>query len=326
MIITGAGNYPRISDDPEGQTLRRALAQMDDGRIDAHGVRAVQDEVVQQVISEQIEAGLDLVTDGLIRWDDAVTYLARGLSGFRTEGMVRFLDTNTFYREPVAQEAVHWRGPITVKDWEFACSVSSKPVKAVLTGPYTLGLLARNEAHSSSDALVLDLAEALRSEVQALHEAGAPLVQIDEPLMTRRTANWPLFKSAVAQLVEGVNGRVALNASFGSVTHLPDLFTLPFQVFGLDFIQGPGNWDILDRIPADRELAAGVVDAREVRLEEPREIAEALERIGRHVPPERLYVNPNVGLEFLPRETARAKLQRTADGARLFSGTKGVTR
>jgi 5-methyltetrahydropteroyltriglutamate--homocysteine methyltransferase len=323
VIVTAAGNYPRIADSGDGQRLRRAIAQMDDGRMDREGLRRVQDDVVSEVIEEQIEAGLDLVTDGLIRWDDAVTYLARGL-GFKTEGLVRYLDTNTFFREPLAQGPIAWPGPITVRDWQYAAGVSSKPVKAVLTGPYSLGCLSRGAVHHSEADLVLELAVALRFEVMALHQAGAPLVQIDEPLITRRDGDWPLFERAERVLLEGVSGRVALNASFGGVGHLPGLFELPFQVFGLDFVQGPGNWEVAAALPSDRELIAGIVDARDVRIESVDEIAAALNRLARMVSAERLGVSPNCGLEFLPRATAQAKLRRTAEGARLFLGQHPV--
>lgn len=321
MIVTAAGSYPRVSEGPGGQALRRALAQLDDGKIDWAGVRLVQDLVVKEVIQEQVDAGLDLVTDGLIRWDDAVTYIARGLD-FDVEGLVRYLDTNTFYREPLVQEAVTWRGPITVQDWEYAASVSSKPLKAVLTGPYTLGRLSRSAVHRKPDDLVLELADVLKSEVQALHRAGAPLVQIDEPVITRNPQDWQLFKAAMERLTRDTVGRIALNANFGSVADLPDFFALPFHAFALDFVQGPKNWEVLDRVPPDKEVVLGLVDAREVRLEEDSEIAARLERGARYVPPDRMQVSPNCGLEFLPRDDAQAKLRRMVEGARLFLGVR----
>jgi len=323
VIVTTAGNYPRISERPGGQALRRALAQLDEAKIDWAGVRRVQDEVVKEVIDEQIDAGLDLVTDGLIRWDDAVTYLARGLAGFKIEALTRYLDTNTFYREPIAQEPVRWRGPITVADWQYAAGVSSKPVKAVLTGPYTMGKLGRSLVRRTREEFVFELADALRPEVEELHRAGALLVQIDEPIIARNPGDWPLFKEAMGRLTRGAIGRLALNVNFGSVADLPELFTLPFDVFGLDFVQGPRNWEILDRVPDDKEIAFGIVDAREVRLEEPADIADALARGARFVSADRMHVSPNCGLEFLPRETAQEKLRRTAAGAHLFMGVRG---
>jgi len=62
------------------------------------------------------------------------------------------------------------------------------------------------------------------------------------------------------------------------------------------------------------------VDARNTRLESPEQISEAIVRAGEFVPPERLYVNPSCGLEYLPREVAFEKLKRMVDGARLAEG------
>lgn len=322
MIVTVAGNYPRISERTGGQALRRALAQLDEGKIDWSGVRQVQDEVVREVIEEQVETGIDLVTDGLIRWDDPVTYIARGLSSFEIQGLVRWLDTNTFYRQPLAQQAVAWREPITVADWQYASSVSSRPVKAVLTGPYTIGRLSRSAVHQNPDDLVRELAEALRSEVQALHAAGAPLVQIDEPLIARQPGDWPLFKEAMGQLCAGATGTLELNANYGSLDRYDDLFSLPFDIFALDLIQGPRNWELLPRVPPDKEIVLGIVDAREVRLEEPAEIARTLSGAARHLSSEQMHVSPNCGLEFLPREAAAGKLRRMAQGVRVFVGQR----
>lgn len=324
MIVTNAGNYPRIGDPAESQALRRALAQRDDGRIDEAGLRKVQDDTVHQVIDEQVDAGLDLVTDGLIRWDDAITYIVGGLQGFAdTQGLVRYLDTNTFYRQPVGGGAVRWAQPITVADYQFAASVSPRPVKAVLTGPYTIGRLSRSSHHKNANELVLELSEALRAEVQALHAAGAPLVQIDEPVIARQPGDWAVFREAMTRLAEGVTGQIELNTSWGNLTELPDLFGLPFHVFGVDLIQGPANWELLDRIPSDKTAHLGILDAREVRLEGTSEIAHAIERASRVISLDRMHVSPNCGLEFLPRATARAKLQRLADGAKLLARVGG---
>ena len=65
---TGVGNYPRTGDRPEQPQLRRALAQRDRGEISEGDLHRVQDDVTRDVIQEQCRSGIDLVTDGQIRW------------------------------------------------------------------------------------------------------------------------------------------------------------------------------------------------------------------------------------------------------------------
>jgi 5-methyltetrahydropteroyltriglutamate--homocysteine methyltransferase len=66
----------------------------------------------------------------------------------------------------------------------------------------------------------------------------------------------------------------------------------------------------------DKKLGAGIVDGRNTRLESLEQIEESLRRLSESVSPDRIYVNPSSGLEYLPRETAFAKLKRMVDGAR----------
>src|SRR6185436_16988852 len=101
----------------------------------------VQDDVTFEVIREQEEAGIELLTDGQIRWYDEQTYIAGRLAGVEINGLIRFFDTNTYYREPIVNGRIAWQEPILVRDYVFAREHATRPVKAVLTGPYTLARL-----------------------------------------------------------------------------------------------------------------------------------------------------------------------------------------
>ena len=135
MRTTAAGSYPKIPNRPRPARLRQAIARRDRGDITAEELARVEDEVTIEVIAEQAEAGLDLVTDGQIRWDDDQTYIAQRLQGLEITGLIRYFDTNTYYRQPNVTAPVGWRQPILVRDYEFAADHSTKPVKALITGP-----------------------------------------------------------------------------------------------------------------------------------------------------------------------------------------------
>ena len=134
MISTVPGNYPKIANRPGGQTLRRAIASFDRGRITAEELAAAADGVTVEVIGEQERAGIDVITDGQIRWQDPVTYIAGSLKGYEIGGLIRYFDTNTFYRQPEATARVAWQEPILVRDYAFAREHASQPVKPVVTG------------------------------------------------------------------------------------------------------------------------------------------------------------------------------------------------
>lgn len=322
MITTVVGSYPKIGG--RGPNLRAAIARFDVGRITAEELAQVADQVTEEVLEEQARAGIDLVTDGQIRWDDGQTHFAEGIEGFTVSGLLRYFDTNTYYRQPVATGPLRWKGPISVRDFEFAKARSARPVKPVITGPYTLGLLSANQHYPHVREMVLDLARVLNQEARALEQAGATVIQLDEPLITRaKGRDFALFREASRIVVQGLTARTAVYAYFGDIGGLyPDFLKLPFDVIGLDFVMGAANFDIVRQFPSDKELGFGILDARNTRLETVAQIGDALDRISRVVPVERLQVSPSCGLEFLPRPTAYAKLARLAEGVKNAGGVR----
>ena len=325
MRTTAVGHYPKIPNRPRPARLRRAIARLDRGEITAEELARVQDEVTIEVIAEQVEAGLDVITDGQIRWDDDQTCIARRLEGFDIGGLIRYFDTNTYYRQPNVVGPVRWREPILAGDYEFAARHSEKPVKALMTGPYTLAALSSDSHYGDRRRLVLDLAEALHQEALALAAAGAPVIQVNEPAILRHKEDAPLLQEAVARMLDTVDTETALYTWFGDANGiLPQLMELPVDIIGLDFVWGPGNWEALKRTVFTKQLGFGIVDARNTKMESAEEIVEQIRRVGEFVPAERLYVNPSSGLEYLPREVAFEKLKRLVEGVRAAEVGAGV--
>src|SRR4030065_2375723 len=97
MRPTGVGNSPKSPNRPGPARLRQASGRFDGGEVGPEELRAVEDDVTREVIDEQVEAGLDLISDGQVRWEDDQTYFARGLSGVSLDGLVRFFDSNPTY-------------------------------------------------------------------------------------------------------------------------------------------------------------------------------------------------------------------------------------
>ena len=317
LITTVVGNYPKIGPGTKAPNLRTAISKADRGEMTPEEIQGVRAEVTAEVIQDQIKAGIDLVTDGLIRWDDGQTYLAKAISGFSFTGLIRYFDTNTYFRQPVVEGLLKWSKPITVADYEFASSNSSKPVKAVLTGPYTLAKLSQDQQYHDQKRLVLDLAEVLNQEAKALQAAGATVIQFDEPAILKHKEDFPLFQEAMDRLTQGLNPTLALYTYFDDISGVyPAFLKLPFQIFGLDYVMGKANWDVVKEVPSDVSLGLGVINARNTKMETEEEIADAIKRIALIVPTERLYINPNCGLEFLPRETAYQKLVRMVEGSK----------
>lgn len=322
MQTTVVGNYPKIPNRPKPARLRNAINKRDRGELSDAELEQVKNEVTIEAITEQIEAGIDIVTDGQLRWDDDQTYVARNFKNVQVGALQRYLDTNTYYREPEVAGPIAFVKPALAPDWEFAQKNSAKPVKAIVPGPYTLAALSLDKHYNNREKLALAYAEALRGEIGALTAAGCKHIQINDPVIVFNKDDYSFFHAAIARLLDGVSGaETGVYTWFNDCTGiLPRMLELPVDVIGLDFTAGPGNWQALKAVSFTKKLGLGVVDGRNTRLETPQNVADAVRRASESVPPERLHVNPSCGLEYVPRETAFEKLKVLAHGARLGEG------
>jgi len=322
MQTTVVGHYPKIPNRPAPARYRNAINKRDRGDISNEELAQVADEVTIEVIQQQVDAGIDIVSDGQIRWDDDQTYVPRRLGGIQIGGLQRYMDTNTYYREPEVTGEITWAEPVLARDWEFAQKNSTRPVKAILPGPFTLAALSVDKHYGSLEKLALAYADALRNEVDALVAAGCKHIQANDPAIVKRKGDVAAFSAAITRLFDGVSGaETGLYTWFGDVNGiLPQLLDLPVDVIGLDFAAGKGNWDALKGASFGKTLGFGFVDGRNVRMETPGEVADAVKRIAALVPEDRLRVNPSCGLEYVPRETAFEKLKIMVQGARKAEG------
>jgi len=335
ILATLLNSYPRIGDRPAEQVLRRALHGADREEVRPAAVAEAEDEMTRMALREQSDAGMDLLSDGQIRWHDPVSHMARGLAGFRIEGLLRYFDTNTYYRQPAAVAPIGRERPFLVDAYRFAAAAAAPGrVKGIVTGPITLARLSRDERGRGLRVLALEIASALNREILDLEAAGAPLIQVDEPALARFPETAALSLLAMRRLVAGLSSaRVILATSFGdALPILGDLAALPAAVLGIDAVTAlqrltdPGivpesvagaAGEIGARLAADLPpgsgLLLGVIDGRNTRLEDPdetyeRRVRPLLEPL-RSAPGRRdVHLAPNHGLEFLPRDTARAKL------------------
>src|SRR3989304_5196983 len=153
-------------------------------------------------------------------------------------------------------------------------------------GPSTLATPPRDKHYGSRDKLTLALAQELRQEVQALADAGAPCIQVNEPAIVLDKEEIAAFVQALTLLLEDVRTETAVYTWFGDATGiLPALLETPADTIGLDFVWGRDNWEALKGVRSDKKLGFGIVDARNTRLESPEQISEASKRVGAFVTP-----------------------------------------
>lgn len=326
LYLSSAGSYPRIGETPELQHLRRTYAARERSQASEVDLRAAEDRLVRAALAEQEEAGLDQVTDGLIRWYDPISHLAGQLEGIKITGLLRFFDTNCYFRQPVATGEIKRRNGLVLSEFEFAKAAATKPVKAILTGPYTLArhTLAEHAPYKQLEPLTRAYAQVLAPEIQALAKAGAEVIQIDEPAILRHPVDFPLLQRAWLLLNKHkLPAKLALAVYFGDPQPLYErLQQLPVDILVLDFTYSPKLAQRVVSLGSRKPLGLGLLDGRNTRLEDAAELARQVERILLRVQGEFCTLNPSCGLEYLPRDRARAKLQLLQQVRALVKGAR----
>jgi 5-methyltetrahydropteroyltriglutamate--homocysteine methyltransferase len=323
FVLQNHSSYPRVGDSPAQQRLRRALTARERADIDAAEFALVENAAVDECVHEQEHAGLDIVTDGQLRWYDPISHMMGALDGVRINGLLRYFDTNFYFRQPVVHGAVKRRGSMTGSDFAMASRAARMPVKPVLPGPYTLAHLSVIETgiYSGAPALAHALSDALATEVAELAQAGAQIIQIDEPAILWHPQDIRLLRQLLEPLWAARGAAQLVVATyFGDAEPLyAQLNSLPADILALDFSYSPRLGGTIAAVGASKVLAFGVVDGRTTRMERADDVARQVDGLLRHYTLDTVHLLPSCGLEYLPRDHARAKLELLTHVRRLLA-------
>ena len=320
LWTTTVGSFPK----PPG--LEKARNQYARGELSLDKLREMEREETVRCIKRQEEIGLDILVDGELYRGDMTTYFAELMPGFAISNPVRSYG-NRYYRKPIAAGPIRRKEPLTVEWWKFAQSQTSKPIKGMLTGPYTMMDWSFNEYYPSREAMAMDLAEAIREEALALQEAGAQYIQIDEPAVSVRPEELPLAVRALGRAVEGLKAKTITHVCYGDFDVIyPALLDLPVDMIDLEMANS--RYDLLDRFraqPFTKEIGYGVLDVHSHRVETKEEVKEGIRRGLEVLKPEQIYVDPDCGLKTRTVDEAFAKLEVMVAAVREVREEQGIT-
>ena len=311
---------------PKPPRLEKARQQHARGELSADALEAMEREETIAVIKRQEAIGIDIIVDGELYRGDMTTYFAERMPGFAISDPVRSYG-NRYYRKPIAVGPIRRKKPLTVDWWKFAQAQTSRPVKGMLTGPYTMMDWSFNEHYPSREAMTMDLAEAIREEAIALQEAGAKFIQIDEPALSVRPEELSLAVRAFARVTEGLTAKTITHICYGDFDLIyPGMLDLPVDMIDLELANS--RYDLLDRFranPFTKEIGYGVLDVHSHRLETKEEIKDGIRRGLEVLKPEQMYVDPDCGLKTRTVDEAFAKLEVMVQAVREVREEKGIT-
>ena len=329
---TTIGSFPQTAE------IRRVRRAWKSGKLsDSAYHEAIRAEIAF-AISRQEELGLDVLVHGEAERGDMVEYFGEQLEGFAfTEfGWVQSYGSRCV-KPPILYGDVRRPHPITVPWITYAQTLTSKPVKGMLTGPVTILNWSFVREDQPRALTCQQIALALREEVLDLEKAGITIIQIDEAALKE---GMPLRRDeGQAYLAEAVRCfRLTAGGVHDSTqihTHmcysdfrgiLDAIAALDADVLTIETAKSGGNlWDSFRAFAYPNAVGPGVYDIHSPRIPNVDEMVSLLRTAGEVLPPQRLWVNPDCGLktrqwsEVLPSLT---KMVEAARQLRRLSGTE----
>jgi 5-methyltetrahydropteroyltriglutamate--homocysteine methyltransferase len=194
--------------------------------------------------------------------------------------------------------------------YRFAQSLTEKPIKGMLTGPYTMVDWSFDEHYPSRRDAMLAMAEALHQEVAALEKEGARYIQIDEPAVSTRPEEMDLAIEAMGVVTDGIKATTITHVCYGDFDKIyPAIQEMPVDVFDLEFANS--DFDLLHRIrehPFTKGISVGVLDVHVPDIEDQATVEGWIRKTLEVIPPEKVWISPDCGLKTRTPDEAEKKL------------------
>jgi 5-methyltetrahydropteroyltriglutamate--homocysteine methyltransferase len=331
IATTVVGSYPQpdwlIDRERLGARLPPRVRARELWRVAEPFLDEAQDDATRLAVQDMERAGVDIVTDGEMRRESYSNHFATALDGVDLDNPGVALD-RTGHENPVPRVVgpIRRARPVEVRSVEFLRSITTRPIKMTVPGPFTMTQQAQNDHYPSERDLALAYAEAVNEELRDLKAAGADIVQIDEPYLQARPEQAREYAlDAINRALDEIDGETVLHTCFGyahvvkdkpsGYPFLRELNDCRATHLSLEAVQPKLAVEALRDLP-DKTIVLGVLDLGSDEAETPDVVAERIRRALDVVPAERLVAAPDCGMKYLSRELAFRKLEAMVAGAR----------
>jgi 5-methyltetrahydropteroyltriglutamate--homocysteine methyltransferase len=331
LPTTVVGSYPQ----PDW-LLNRAMLSKSVARVrmqelwqipEAH-LEEAQDDATIVAIRDMERAGIDIVTDGEIRRESYSNRFATALDGIDTDNPA-IITSQSGMQTPVPRVVgdIKRSRPIELRDMEFLRRNTDRAAKITLPGPFTMSQQAKNEHYKDEEEMAMAFAAAVNAEARDLQDAGADVIQLDEPWvrnnpdLARRYA-----VKAINRALEGINVPTVIHICFGYAAVVPgstkpsgysflaELADSSAQQISIEAAQPRLDLGVLKDL-SNKSILVGVLDLGDPEIEPVSVVADRIRNALKHVAPERLVVAPDCGMKYMPRAAAFGKLKAMSDAA-----------
>jgi len=323
LPTTTIGSFPQTAD------IRASRAAFKKGEISQAKYNAEMESHIAYAIEQQTEIDLDVLVHGEAERNDMVEFFGEQLAGyaFSQNGWVQSYGSRCV-KPPIIYGDVHRPNPMTVNTARFAQSLSTRPVKGMLTGPITMLQWSFVRDDQTRETTALQLALAIRDEVDDLQKAGIAIIQIDEPALRE---GLPLQNAAWAHYLAWAVRAFKLSASVARSetqihTHMcyaefndilpaiaamdADVITIETSRSAMELLDAFGEFDYPNAI------GPGVYDIHSPRVPSIEAMEKLIMRAFEVIPAERLWINPDCGLKTRGWDETKLALQNMVSVAK----------
>ncbi|CAH0530325.1 5-methyltetrahydropteroyltriglutamate--homocysteine S-methyltransferase [Vibrio hippocampi] len=320
---TTIGSFPQT---PEIRKIRRAFKNQ---QISANEYTDKMRSEIEYAVREQEALDLDVLVHGEAERNDMVEYFGEQLDGyaFSQLGWVQSYGSRCV-KPPILFGDISRPQPMTVAWTQYAQSITDKPMKGMLTGPVTIlnwSFVRDDQPRRNS---CLQLALAIRQEVQDLEAAGVNIIQIDEAALREglplRQSEWPSYLDwAVESYRVSANGvadttQIHTHMCYSEFNDIieaiaamdADVITIETSRSDMELL------DVFEQFDYPNEIGPGVYDIHSPNTPSVEQMVKLMEKAGQRIPAERLWVNPDCGLKTRQWSEVRPALSNMIDAAK----------
>ena len=294
-------------------------------------------DALRVALHEQVNAGIDIVSDGEQTRQHFVTTFIEGLSGvdFEKRQTVKIRDRYDASVPSVVGEVSRPK-PVFVEDAKFLRQQTKQPIKWALPGPMTMIDTLYDGHYKSREKLAWEFAQILNQEAKELEAAGVDIIQFDEPAFNvffDEVNDWGI--ACLERAIEGLKCETAVHICYGYGIKantdwkktlgsewrqyeqiFPKLQQSNIDIVSLECQNSHVPMDLIELIRG-KKVMVGAIDVATHVVETPEQVAATLHKALEFVDADKLYPCTNCGMAPLPREVARGKLNALAAGAEL---------
>ena len=297
-------------------------------------------KATSEIISDQEECGIDILTDGEVRRENYIHYHCRHLEGIDFTNLTEKVARTGNYKcwLPTIKSKVKAKEPFLVEEWKQNQSLTTKDLKITIPGPMTITDTIANTFYKSDEKMGEDLADAINVEIKRLVDAGCKYIQVDEPLFARKPQNAINFGiQNLERCFKDVEDK-----NIEKITHI--CCGYPDKLDAIDYPKAPLDSyskiskaldeSIIDTVSIEdahrynnleflkdfnkTKVIFGLIKIASSQIETKEEIVSRINDAIKFIDKEQLVVAPDCGLGHLPRDLAKTKLKIMVEAAKSF--------